>query len=363
MKRESEYPTYPPLFIVKITEKLRRFFLRLNRRFTHPNVVIWETIHNFWVAAAINVAAELGIADILKEQSRSIDELAEQTQTHAESLYRMMRMLASQGIFREVKERRFITTSLARPLEDDQIRYLILSHLTSRHFFMFADLMTAVKTGKRVSDKFAGDDLFKHLGRDEQRNEWFNKAMSNVSKMQVPAILSVFSFKPFGRIIDVGGGHGLFLAAILQKNARCKGVVFDLPQAILKTRTLIDAYSLGDRLEMVGGDFFESVPGGGDLYMMKSVLHDWDDESSIKILNNVREAMSPSSRLLIIEAVIEEGNTPSFGKMTDILMMVALGGKERTRAQFESLLSQTGFKIRKIHSTITPHSIIEAEKI
>ena len=363
MKRESEYPTYPPLFIVKITEKLRRFFLRLNRRFTHPNVVIWETIHNFWVAAAINVAAELGIADILKEQSRSIDELADQTQTHAESLYRMMRMLASQGIFREIKERRFITTSLARPLEDDQIRYLLLSHLTSRHFFMFADLMTTVKTGKRVSDKFAGDDLFKHLGRDEQRNEWFNKAMSNASKMQVPAILSVFSFKPFGKIIDVGGGHGLFLAAILQHNALCKGVVFDLPQAIFKPKTLRDAYSLGDRLEMVGGDFFERVPGGGDLYIMKSILHDWDDEFSIKILNNVHEAMPPSSRLLIIEAVIEEGNTPSFGKMTDILMMVAGGGKERTRTQFESLLNQTGFKIRKIHTTITPHSIIESEKI
>lgn len=362
MKNESGNPSYPPLFIVRRLEKLRRFFIHLNRRFTHPNVVIWEMIHNFWLVAAIKVAAELGIADLLKEQSKSIKELAEETQTHEESLYRIMRMLASQSIFREVKNRMFITTPLAKSLEDDQIRYLVLSHTTPQQFIMFGDLMSCVKTGEKISDKFAGANLFEHIGRDELRNERFNKAMANASKMQVSTILSVFSFKPFNKIIDIGGGHGFFLSAILQQNANISGVVFDLPQAIPKNRTLIDAYSLGDRLEIVEGDFFKSVPEGGDLYVLKNVLHDWDDESATKILTNVHNTMPETSRLLIIEAIIEEGNTPSFGKMTDILMMTAVGGKERTRIQFESLLSRSGFRILKIYPTIGPHSIIETEK-
>jgi len=363
MKNELEIPSYPPLFFIRITEKIRRFFLRMNRRFTHPNVVMWEMAHNMWLAAGISVVAELGIADLVKNRARSIDDLANHTSTHSESLYRVMRMLASNGIFREVKGRRFETTSLARPLEDDQIRYMILLHLNRNHFEMFGGLMKSVRTGETVSGEHSGRALFNHISNEEKRNEWFNRAMTSASKMQVPTLLSAFPFKKYGSIIDIGGGEGLFLAAVLRSAPKSRGVVFDLPNVLLKTGNVIERHSLGDRMELVEGDFFVGVPSGGDLYLLKSVLHDWDDESSLKILRNVHKAMDPSSRLLVIEAVLDEGNKPSFGKMTDVLMMAAAGGRERTQAQWEKLLESSGFRIYKIHSTVSYHCLIEVEKI
>lgn len=363
MHKESEFPTYPPLFFVRITANFRNFFLRLNRRFTHPNMVLWEMTHGLWLAAGISVAAELGLADLLKEKPRTIDELAELTGMHKESLYRIMRMLASHGIFREQRGKKFASTPLAKPLQEDQIKYLILAHVNPRHFQMFGEIMTTVQTGRPVSGEVSGNTLFERIGSNEQKNERFNKAMTNASRMQASAILSAFSFKPFRRIFDIGGGQGLFLAAILRHSEESEGIVFDLPKALLNAGKVIEEFSLGDRMKAEEGDFFKKVPAGGDLYMMKSVLHDWDDEASGKILRNVHDAMNSNSRLLIIDSVIEEGNKPSFGKMTDILMMVTAGGKERTRAEFEVLLDKTGFRIRKIHPTISPHSLIEVEKV
>ncbi len=363
MNNAKEFPTYPPLFFVRITEKLRQFFLRLNRRFTHPNMVLWDMVHNFWVAAGIGVVAELGIADLVKNGPRAIDDLASQTGTHPESLYRVMRMLATQGIFRELRGKRFASTPLANQLRDDQIRYILMLHLDPRHFQMFSKLMTSVKTGSNVTGEFEGGELFEHIGSDQKRNERFNRAMTDASWLQAPALLSAFSFNRHRKIIDIGGGQGLFLAAILRNNSQCEGIVFDLPNALSRAGEVIDGYSLENRMETAGGDFFKEVPRGGDLYMMKSVLHDWNDEDSLKILGNLHRAMKPEARLLVIESVIGKINEPSFGKMTDILMMIAAGGKERTRQEWEALLDRAGFRIRKIHSTISPHSLIEAEKV
>lgn len=363
MKNKPEIASYPPYYFVKITEKIRHFFLKMNRRFTQPNVAIWEMVLNMWLAAGISVVTELGISDLLKNGPKSIDQLATLTNTHTESLYRVMRMLSSHGIFREKRGRRFVTTSLAEPLQDDNIRYLILVHLRPYHFEMFGSLIKSVRTGKTVSGEDSGMVLFDHLGNEETRNEWFNKAMTNISRMQVPALLSVFTFKKFHNIIDLGGGEGLFLATVLSKAKKSRGVLFDLPNALLKSGDIIDGYSLTDRMTPVAGDFFESVPEGGDLYMLKSVLHDWDDESSLKILRNIHKVMGRESTLLVIEVVLDEGNQPSLGKMSDILMMAAAGGKERTRTQWKNLLTEAGFRIRKIHPTISPHCLIEAKKI
>lgn len=324
---------------------------------------MWEMAHNMWLAAGISVAAELGIADLVKEGPRSIDDLADQTKTHPESLYRVMRMLASQGIFKEINGRRFETTSLAVPLQDDQIRYLVLIHLNRNQFRVFGELMESVRSGATISKEHTGKALFDHIGNDERKNEWFNKAMTSASKMQVPALLSAFPFQHYRNIMDIGGGEGLFLASVLSRAPKSKGVIFDLPGVLPRTKGIIDNHALAGRMLAVEGDFFDAMPEGGDLYILKSVLHDWDDNSCVKILGNVFQAMDPKSRLLVIESVLDEGNHPSFGKMTDILMMVAAGGRERTRTQWEALLRSSGFKIRKIHPTITHQSIIEAEKI
>ncbi len=363
MRTDPELPSYPPLWFVRISQKIRHFFLKMNRRFTHPNVVMWELAQNMWLAAGISVAAELGIADLVKEGPLSIEDLADQTGTHEESLYRVMRMLASQGIFRELRGQRFESNSLAMPLQEDQIRYLMLVHLNCNQFQIFGNLMKSVRTGKPVSEDLSAKALFDQIENNELKKEWFNKAMTSASKMQVPALLSAFPFRKYGKIIDIGGGEGFFLANILHRQVKSRGVLFDLPGALSGVKANIEIYSLEGRMELVGGDFFENVPAGGDLYILKSILHDWDDESSMKILGQLHKVMGPKSRLLVIESVLDEGNHPSFGKMTDILMLAAAGGKERTLKQWESLLSASGFRIRKIRSTISPHSIIEVVKI
>jgi hypothetical protein len=362
MKNEKEFPAYPPLVFVRITQNFRNFLLRIHRRFTHPNVVLWEMVHNLWLAAGISVAAELGIADLLKEGPLTTGELARMTGTHEGALYRVMRMLASHGIFKETRNNRFASTRLSKSLQDDQIRYLILLHLTPKHFNMFGEIMTSVRTGKNVSVELEGSALFAHIAGDETRNEWFNRAMTAATRMQVSALLPVFPFSRYGKIYDIGGGEGLFLASLLRHTTANEGLVFDLPNAVRQTGEIIRQFSLEDRMTALGGDFFKSVPPGGDLYILKSVIHDWDDADALKILRNIYVAMGQGSILLIIDAILDEGNRPSFGKMTDILMMVSAGGKERTLEEFRSLTEKAGFRIRKVHPTVSPHSIIEAEK-
>ncbi|MBN1416540.1 MAG: hypothetical protein JW973_15655 [Bacteroidales bacterium] len=363
MKNKIEFPHYPPIFFIRLTEGMRNLFLRLYRRFTHPNVAVFEMVHHFWLAAALGVVAELGIADILKKGSTSVRELASLTNTHEDSLYRLMRMLSSHNIFREQKNRLFTLTPLAKALQEEQVKYLIISHLTKLHFQMFSELMYSVRTGKNVCQRLTGNTLFDHIGKDEQRNELFIKAMTNVTMMQVAAILSVYSFRPYKNIIDIGGGQGLMMAAILQKYPGCRGIVFDLPQSSHQASHTFEEYDIADRSGFVAGNFFETIPGNGDLYILKNVLHDWDDETCRKILMNILSVMSSTAKLIVIEQFIERKNKPSFGKMMDMLMMISTGGKERTKAEYKTLLQQTGFRIRKIYRTISPFTLVEAEKM
>ncbi len=336
--------------------------MRLNRRFTHPNVAVFEMAHNLWLASSLNVTAELGIADLLKEGEKSIHDLAALTDTHEESLYGMMRMLASQGIFSEKKGRFFTLTPLAEALQENNIRYLITSHLSKRQFHIFGEMIYTIRTGKSASEIVLGKNVFDHMGQDEEHNERFINAMTNVSLIQISTILPVYMFRKHKMIIDIGGGEGLLMAAILQKCPESRGIVFDLPQSAGLALKFIERYGIDDRCTFVAGSFFETIPEGGDLYIMKNILHDWNDESCLVILRNIAMNMPSASRLLIIDPFVEEGNKPSFGKMTDILMMTVLGGKERTRDEFRVLLDQAGFRIRKIHRTISQLMLIEAEK-
>jgi hypothetical protein len=361
MKTPTGFPVYPPRFLIRIFNTLRNYFLRLNRRFTHPAVVLWEMVHQFWLAAGIGVVADLGIADLLAGGSRNITDLARETGTDEESLYRIMRMLASQGIFREKGNRIFYNTRLAEALQGDRARYLVLLHLTPYNFRRFASLPEIVRTGEQGKGAPSGKDLFDHISDDGQRSFLFNQAMTNATWMQVPALFPAFPFRRYRNIIDVGGGQGLFLAALLAHLPGSRGIVFDLPGALAESEKVIAQFSLQDRMETSPGDFFAGVPEGGDLYLLKSVLHDWNDEDAVKILIQVGKAMNKDARLLVIEVIISEAdNRPSFGKMTDILMMVTAGGKERTRVEYEKLLSEAGFRVRKVHPTVSPQSLIEA---
>jgi hypothetical protein len=359
MPDAREFPKYPPLFFVRFFDKLRKLFIHLSRRFTHPDIAVFEMVHNLWLSAAIGVAAELGLADILRNGKKPVSELASLTNTNEESLYRLMRMLASNDIFKEVHHRFFTITPLARALQEDHIKYLITSHLSKFHFMVFGELMHTVRTGISASELFINEPFYEHIGKDEYKNALFNKAMTSASMLQISAVLPFYHFSRFKKIIDIGGGEGLFIAAILRKCPFSKGVVFDLPQSSSNTREVLDIYKVTDRVDIITGSFFEKIPEDGDLYVVKNILHNWDDNACIAILGNIRKVMSSKTRLLIIETFVEEANKPSFGKMTDILMMAVTGGKERTIAEFKSLILASGLNVKKIYRTVAPVRLIE----
>jgi len=339
---------YPPLFIIRVTERIRHFCLRINRRFTHQNMAVIEMVQHLWLAAALGVAAELGIADLLKNGPRSIRELAVLTNTNEDSLYRLLRMLASHDIFREEKNHYFAMSPLAQALREDQLKYYVISHLSKLHFQMFSELGYSIRTGKNASELFTSKPLFEHLGSD-------------ITMMQVEILLSAFSFRKYKNIVDIGGGQGLMLTAILSRYPDCRGILFDLPQLTNQAEKTFDQHKIADRVKIISGNFLEKIPAGGDLYMLKNILCDWNDEPCKDILKNINSVMTKASRLLIIDSVIEQGNKPSIGKMNDILMMVSVGGKERTLAEFNALLTQSGFRIKKLHNAVSSLKLIEAE--
>jgi predicted transcriptional regulator len=325
-------------------------------------MAVIEMVQHLWLAAALGVAAELGIADLLRNGSMSISELAEMTNTHEDSLYRLMRMLASHDIFREEKNRVFTLTSLAQALQEDHVKYYVTSHLSKLHFQMFSELKYSVSTGKNACELFINKPLFEHFGSDETHSRLFNKAMTNITKMQLEILIPAFSFKRFRNIVDVGGGQGLLITAICSRHPVCRGILFDLPHLTSQAKKTFEQNKLApDRVEVISGSFFDKIPEGGDLYILKNILCDWDDESCRKILGNIGSVMTKTSRLLIIDSVIDEGNKPSFGKMNDILMMVSVGGKERTIAEFNNLLQHTGFRIKKLHNVVSSMKLIEGE--
>ncbi len=363
MNDEIRLPKYPPVLFVRITEKLRTFFIRMYRRFTHPNVALIGMIENMWLSAAIYTVAELGIADILKKGPKTAGELATLTGVLEDPLYRVMRALASNEIFRESKNKKFSLTPLAVALQEDQMKYFVIQHLNKRHFQMFGELMYTLKSGKGSAELLFENGLFERINESSELNESFIRAMASTSMMQAAAILPVFSFSSYKNIIDIGGGQGFLLTAILLKYKHLKGTVFDLPPVVNNSKQFFEKYGVAERANAIGGSFFETIPAGGDLYILKSILHDWDDEKCLNILNNICKVITPDAKLLIMEVVLKEDNEPSFGKMTDLLMMIGMNGRERTKAEFDSLLKRSGFKLKKICQTVSPLSVIVAEKM
>ena len=342
---------------------MRNVFIKMYRRFTHPNVAMLEMAQSLWFASALQVAVGLDLAGRLEKGSKSISELALESGVLEEPLYRVMRVLASNDIFKELKNRHFCQTALSATLMENQLGHFISIHLKPLQFRMFGEIMYSLKTGKPSLELFMDSPLFEELGNSAVQNEDFNKAMTSSSAMQAAALLPVFPFKKFEKIIDIGGGHGFFLASVLSRNKQISGLVFDLPHVVGSSADLFEKYGIADRAESIGGSFFEFVPGGGSLYILKNILHDWNDDDCLKILSCVNKAMPEDSSLLVIETVIEENNLPSFGKMTDLLMMLGAGGKERSKKEFIELMSDAGFSLKKIYETISPLKIMEWKKV
>jgi ubiquinone/menaquinone biosynthesis C-methylase UbiE len=328
-----------------------------------PPVQMLQMIAGFWVSRAIYAAAKLGVADLVASAPKSVEELAAATQTHAPSLYRVLRALSSVGVFARDAEGRFAQTPLSATLTTDtpgSLRWLAMTELGEEHYPAWEELLFSVKTGERAFDRRFGKPVWEFFAENPENARIFNNAMTGTTAVVTEAVLGAYDFSWARKVLDVGGGHGGLLASILKATPRASGVLFDAPQVVADAGARLAAAGVADRCEIVGGDFFESVPAGADAYTMKWILHDWDDEQSTRILKNVRRAVAADGRLLVIEAVIPANDEPHFGKFIDLNMLVMTGGRERTEAEFRALLAAADFRLARVVPTPSPVSVIEA---
>ncbi|MBD0372030.1 MAG: methyltransferase [Pyrinomonadaceae bacterium] len=322
-----------------------------------------EMISGFWVSRVIYIAAKLGLADLLKDGAKTASEVAEATETHAPSLYRVMRALAAAGVLSEDEEKRFSLTPLGATLRSDvpfSLRALATSELGEVHYPSWGALLHTVKTGERGFDHVFGTDCWDYFAKHPEYARTFNQSMTEVTRVVEPAVTKAYDFSGFAKIVDVGGGHGSLLTSILKKNPQAKGVVLDAPAVVEGAKARIEAEGLQERCEAVGGNFFEAVPEGGDAYIMKHIIHDWDDKEAIAILKNCRKAINDGGKVILIESVVPPGNEPSLSKFGDLVMMLIPGGRERTAEEFGALFEAAGFKLERIVPTESPMSVIEA---
>ncbi|MDJ0590418.1 MAG: methyltransferase [Pleurocapsa sp. MO_226.B13] len=329
---------------------------------------LFQAIAGMSITQLIYAVAKLGIADLLKDGTKSYEELAESTQTHAPSLYRILRTLASMGIFAEVDNCHFQLTPLAEYLRSDiphSMRGLAIWMGGENFRWQTWDkILYSIKTGKPAFDYVNGMSLFDYFEHHPEAATVFNDAMTSTSAIYNSAIVADYDFSSIKTLVDIGGGQGYFLTAILQANPHLQGIVYDLPHVVSVATRQIDALKLNQRCTIASGSFFESVPSGGDTYMMKLVLHDWDDRQAIQILKNCHAVMGENSKILVIENLIPSGNQPSIGKLTDIeMLLMTSGGRERTQDEFAQLFATAGFQLTKITPTSCPLSAIEGIKV
>jgi len=322
-----------------------------------PRDALLRMTNAYQVSQAIHVAATLGIADLLEDGSRSADELAEATGTYAPSLYRLLRALASVGVFTEQGDGRFGSTPLAEYLRTDAPGSLrAWARLIGQPYVWasWGHLLHSVRTGEPAFPDLHGTNVWEHRAAHPEEGAIFDAAMTDLSAPVAEAVAQSYDFSRIGVLADVGGGEGGLLAAILAANPALRGVLFDQPHVVATAGALLERAGVADRCEVVGGSFLETVPEGADAYLLKSVIHDWDDAAAIEILRTCRAAMADTARLLVVEPVIQPGNEPDRAKFSDLNMLVMLGGRERTADDFERLYTEAGFNLTSVVPTGSP---------
>lgn len=332
---------------------------------TPPDTVLMQMLFGAQMQRSVCVAARLGIPDLLGEGGKTARELASATGTNAPSLYRLLRTLASIGVFAENAENKFELTPLSELLRSDapnSVRDFAVMMGEDWIWQAIGELPYSVETGGVAHEKVQGMGSFEFFQKNDEAGKVFNAAMTNFTRAIIPAFVEAYDFSGVSRLVDVAGGHGLLLAGVLKANPHLRGVLFDLPFVIEGSGELLAAEGVSDRVELVSGSFFESVPAGADAYMMKHIIHDWDDESSIKILRNIRSAMDANGKVLIVEMVVPEGSEPHPSKALDILMLVMEGGKERTKDEYAKLLEAAGLRLTRVIPTKSPYSVVEGER-
>lgn len=336
--------------------------------------LVIRLIEGFWVAKAVHVVISLSIPDLLRDGPRCSEELAAETGTHAQSLHRIMRALAGEGLFDFDDLGRFSLTPAGAVLRSDEpttLRHWALLMLGAVHQGSWEDLMHTAATGESAFEHRFGMDLWQYCAQHTEHARLFTAAMASFTTTYIKDLLSSYSFAAFKKIVDVGGGDGSLLIGILQANREMQGVVFDLPQVVAQAKQRIDEAGLTDRCSARGGDATMEVPGGGDAYILSRVIHDWDDDNATKILVNCRQALTAGGHILVIERAMPDSvnerasmraSLLSDINLTDLNMMVMTRGRERTIKEYQSLFAQAGLDLVRIIPTHTAMNIMEVRE-
>ena len=331
-----------------------------------PSAAMLRMFSGFWVSRIIWIAAKLGIADLLKNEARSCEELAQATGTHAPSLYRVLRALVSVGVFAEDDQRRFTLTPLGVTLQTDapgSLRAYAVLVLGEERYQAWGDLMHSVRTGEIAFEHTFGTGVFHYASQHPEHAKVLDEAMANIVGAHHGSVLASYPFSTFDKIVDVGGGDGSFMIALLQGHPKTKGVLFDLPHVAEKAKKRIAHAGFVDRCEVVAGDALTSVPAGGDAYILSRMMGGFDDEHMTKILKNCHRGMTPKAKLLLIDRVLPARMKHSAAVqplvMSDLNMMVVYGGRERNPTEHQALVEAAGFRLQEIIPTQSVMNVIE----
>ncbi|WP_239312331.1 MULTISPECIES: methyltransferase [unclassified Frankia] len=329
-----------------------------------PVAELLETHDGYIRAHVVRLVAELKVGDLIGDGARDVAELATATATDSRALFRLLRTATGFGLMTEPAPGRFALTEIGAPLRSDHplsVRSIMVigGGLFGR---VFSDAEHSLRTGEPAFPKTFGLPLFAYLQQNPEVGAVFNTSMAEFSRLETGGLVTAYDFSVFSgrRIVDVGGGDGTLICAVLDAVTEATGVVFDQPEVADAARERIAAAGLGERCTVESGDFFSAVPTGGDLYILKWIIHDWPDEQALAILRNCRRAMAPGGRLLLVEQVVPEGDTPHRGKVMDFTMLVVLGGRERTKAEYSALLAAAGLRLERVLDGPMDSSILEA---
>ncbi len=330
-----------------------------------PNIIAAQMIFGCVITKAMHVAAKLNIADLIAAGGpMNGAALAEKSGAHEESLSRLLRALASIGVFSIDLNENYSLTPLADCLRADSPVSVKAMAVTVGGVFYKAydELLFSVQSGDGGFQKALGIPVFEYLANNPEDGKSFDRMMTDIHGGETEPMVNGYDFSVFDTLVDIGGGNGDVIAAVLNKNPKVKGILFDLPEVIDRSRSNIAASGLSERCQLDSGNFFESVSKGGDAYMMRHILHDWSDADAVTILTNCRKSMNPGGKVLVVEAVIQEGNGPSPFKLLDLSMLM-VGGKERTHQQFEAIFSRAGLQLNRIVPFQQDLSVVEGVAI
>lgn len=348
---------------IRAIDRMRATLEQWHRGTAPGNVALLELATGAWTTQVLYVAAKLGIADQLAGGPLHSADVATAVGAHPGAVHRLMRAMTSRGALRERRDGRFALTSVGQALRADapgSMRDMVLFIGHPARWADWGSLDYSVRTGEPAADMLRGMPFFDYLDTDPEFAEVFNNAMTAASGLSNDVALQAYDFSGCRLAVDVGGGHGAVLATILQKAPHARGVLFDLPAVVDGAGRVFDAAGVAARASVEGGSFLDRVPAGGDLYVMKNIIHDWDDDHALTILRNIRTGIDADGRLVLLEMVLPDRASSFIGHMLDLEMLLMLHGRERTRAEYAELLRQAGFRLIKVIPTVSPISVIEA---